>query len=370
MLEKIFFMKPIDIFSDLVKISSSSHDHIGIDKLSGHIESLFPDKYFVKNYFTKTNSPKALYIESKLIVDDKSKLLISGHLDTVFPLSESPFKIENECIYGSGSNDMKGGLAAAISAILQSLNERNNISNIGFFLNPDEELGTNLYRDELKQIASKYDYAIVLEGAGDEGELCDSRRGIVTFEIDFVGKEGHSGHFTGIYPNAIKTTSEYIEFISQLQDRENGITINFGQISGGVAQNVVAGHCKLIGEVRFKNKTQLDLFKEKTSFFFSTIEFKPLVVIGEGFPAMEVNLKSQKLKKIISDAFEKNNLSIPIFHHRNSASDANFLSEIGLGVIDGFGTIGWGVHTKKEKSLISSLDIAIRRISALIECFQ
>lgn len=363
-------MNAIDIFTDLIKISSSSHDHIGIDNLSRHIDSLFPDEYFEKKYFSKKDCPKALFIQSKEITSGKPKLLISGHLDTVFPLVDCPYALDEKCIYGSGANDMKGGIAAAISAILQSFQIRKKIANIAFFLNPDEELGSNLYREEMKKIASDYDFAIVLEGSGDEGELCDSRRGIVTYEIDFVGKEGHSGHFTGFYPNAIKIASEYIEFISQLQDRENGFTINFGQISGGVAQNVVAGDCKLIGEVRFKNKTQLDLFKERTSFFFSTLEFKPLVVIGEGFPAMEVNLKSQKLKKIISDAFEKNNLSIPIFHHRNSASDANFLSEMGLGVIDGFGTIGWGVHTKKEKSLISSLDIAIRRISALIECFQ
>lgn len=363
-------MNPLEIFSDLIKISSASHDGVGIDRLSHYIYGLFPDKYFDKKYFTKTNSPQALYIQSKEITSGKPKLLISGHMDTVFPLADCPYRLDKDCIYGSGSNDMKGGLAAAIVAILQIAEIKKDVSNIGFFLNPDEELGTNLYREELQQIASNYDYSIVLEGAGDEGELCDSRRGIVTFEINFLGKEGHSGHFTGVYPNAIKTASEYIEFISQLQDRDNGFTINFGQISGGVAQNVVAGNCALFGEVRYKNKKQLELFKNKTSTFISNLEEKPSVCFGKGFPAMEINEKSQELKQIIRKMFEKNELPDPIFHHRNSASDANFLSEMGLGVIDGFGTIGWGVHTKNERSLISSLDIAVKRISALIEYFQ
>jgi glutamate carboxypeptidase len=74
-----------------------------------------------------------------------SKLLMMGHLDTVFP-PDSPFQRfsrEGDTMYGPGVSDMKGGLVVMLYA-LKALNESGRLEDksITVLLNSDEEMGS------------------------------------------------------------------------------------------------------------------------------------------------------------------------------------------------------------------------------------
>jgi len=80
------------------------------------------------------------------------KLLLLGHLDTVFPPDTfEEFKQDDEWIYGPGVCDMKGGNYVALEALRNAYRAYGEIHNIDFLLVSDEETGS----DDSKHLSSK-----------------------------------------------------------------------------------------------------------------------------------------------------------------------------------------------------------------------
>ena len=70
------------------------------------------------------------------------KLLLLGHLDTVFPPNTfENFTEDKEWIYGPGVCDMKGGNYVALQALRNAYEKYGEIHNIDFLLVSDEETG-------------------------------------------------------------------------------------------------------------------------------------------------------------------------------------------------------------------------------------
>jgi glutamate carboxypeptidase len=72
------------------------------------------------------------------------KLLLLGHLDTVFPPDTfENFTEDEEWIYGPGVCDMKGGNYVALQALRNAYQKYGEIHNIDFLLVSDEETGSD-----------------------------------------------------------------------------------------------------------------------------------------------------------------------------------------------------------------------------------
>ena len=163
---------------------------------------------------------------------DRRNLLFNGHMDTVPPGSEQDWKYpplsgmikRNKLIFGRGTTDMKGGLAAMVIA-LKILKELKLDVSGNLILNAvaDEEttgkFGTGwCVKNPLKEI--KCDFAII----GEATALNPLPKGI------FVGEKGHlqvkiitngiSGHsgMPSMSKNAIYMMSEIIEKLDKLND--------------------------------------------------------------------------------------------------------------------------------------------------------
>ena len=99
-----------------------------------------------------------------------SRLLMMGHLDTVFP-PDSPFqefRREGDTMYGPGVSDMKGGLVVMLYA-LKALNEYDSLQDksITVLLNSDEEMGSLSSRKHLEAQALLHDWGLVYESSGN-----------------------------------------------------------------------------------------------------------------------------------------------------------------------------------------------------------
>jgi glutamate carboxypeptidase len=99
-----------------------------------------------------------------------AKLLMMGHLDTVFPPG-SPFQEfsrEGDTMYGPGVSDMKGGLVVMLYA-LKALNESDELGDksITVLLNSDEEMGSLSSRKYLEEQALLHDWGLVYESPGN-----------------------------------------------------------------------------------------------------------------------------------------------------------------------------------------------------------
>ena len=87
--------------------------------------------------------------------DPQKPILLIGHLDTVWPkgtLARMPFRIRGGRAYGPGVLDMKSGIVLGLAAIrsLQALGIEPS-SSVRFFLNPEEETGSQTFRREIER---------------------------------------------------------------------------------------------------------------------------------------------------------------------------------------------------------------------------
>lgn len=163
---------------------------------------------------------------------DGKNLLFNGHMDTVPPGSEKDWKYpplsatlkRNKLIFGRGTTDMKGGLAAMVIA-LKILKELGIKVEGNLILNAvaDEETGGTFgtgwsVENPLKEI--KCDFAIIGEASALSPlpkAILVGEKGHLQVKITTNGISGHSG-MPSISKNAIYMMSEIIEKLDKLDD--------------------------------------------------------------------------------------------------------------------------------------------------------
>jgi tripeptide aminopeptidase len=191
-------------------------------------------------------------------------VLISAHLDTVFPEStpceptESP---DNPRIHAPGICDNGAGLSAllAIAAALRYARITPPIP-ILFCANVGEEGEGDLrgmrhlfergpYR---KRIAA----AIVLEGSGTSAVVTRAL-GSLRFRVTITGPGGHSWNDAGT-PNPILMLSQALTQIAALELPTSPLTtVNVGHISGGTSINSIPESVTALLDLRSTDSTQL-----------------------------------------------------------------------------------------------------------------
>lgn len=353
----------------LLKTDSQTKNKSGVNKVADILQDQFDPSIFSIKRYSHDMSGDLLVVKTRRNTPS-SKLLISGHMDTVLQSNDVPVSVKGKWLTGSGANDMKSALVSLIYAI-NLIKDKVSFSNLVFIFSPDEEVGSQAHITTMKKYYKKADYALVLEGQGDNGELCIKRRGIGLIDIAAKGKPGHSGHFANTYPNAIEEVSTIISKLTLVADRSEGLTINAGKIEGGVAPNVVAENCTANLDVRFRENSQFkkvekicDNLQEEKRYKESDIKIQCRYI----FPPMNPNSNSRKLETLVEKACNNINRKYKT-HTRDSASDGNIMSSLGVGTIDGFGTKGKYIHTNKEKVYIPSIFESGKLLSEVIKEF-
>lgn len=182
-------------------------------------------------------------------------LILNGHTD-VIPAGEGwdvePFSgaVIDGKIYGRGSADMKGGLAAMVMAVEAikrvGVDLKGNVKITAVMGEEDRQLGTKaLIEDGIEA-----DYAIV--GEPTELKIAISHKGVSRFEMKTVGKAAHGSRpEEGV--NAIYAMCDVIaslwEFHDKLKARQDELlgsgTINVGTIHGGLNTCIVPDSCTI-----------------------------------------------------------------------------------------------------------------------------
>jgi acetylornithine deacetylase/succinyl-diaminopimelate desuccinylase family protein len=187
---------------------------------------------------------------------DRPTLIINGHLDVV-PVTTSawtrdPFdpQVVDGRLYGRGSADMKGGIAAAICALsVLERAGRTRACDVVFHLVADEERGGRFgTRVLLEQGFIKGDACLVPEPT--DLELCVAERGLMQATLVVRGRPGH-----GSRPReAVSAIEHAAQLVLALHAADFGDpdhpllgrpTANVGTIAGGDTFNTVAESCVL-----------------------------------------------------------------------------------------------------------------------------
>lgn len=353
---------------ELIEINSYTKNKDGVDKV-GEIFSTYMHQlgYEVIKYKREQIGNhlhfKSLHVKGK-------KLLLLGHLDTVFPPNTfEGFREDDEYIYGAGVCDMKGGNHVALESLRALHVKHGSIKNIDMLLVADEETGSDDSREVTLNLAKDYDYALVFEAAGKDDEVVVGRKGVATYFVDIKGKAVHAGNHYNEGVNAnLEAAYKLIQF-TKLTDLEKGTTVNVGKIEGGIGANTISPNAKLTLEARYENLDERDrVVKQiekitKTSYVMGSI-----CSLGGGIQrdVMEPNDKTYNFANIISDIIGYNLKT----EKRGGVSDANLMASGGVITLDGFGPFGDGDHTKDERALKSSYIKRIKDVSKILIHFS
>jgi acetylornithine deacetylase/succinyl-diaminopimelate desuccinylase len=188
-------------------------------------------------------------------------LIVNGHLDVV-PVeagdwTHAPFDpvIEDGRLYGRGSADMKGGIAAAICALgVLARGGRAPACNVTFHLVADEERGGVLGSRVLaEQGLIRGDACLVPEPTSFA--VCVAERGLLVADVTIRGRPAHgSSPRDGI--SAVEHAASVVLAIhaADFGDPPHPLlgtpTANVGEVHGGSGHNTVAESCRLVVDRR------------------------------------------------------------------------------------------------------------------------
>ncbi|MDH5533013.1 MAG: M20/M25/M40 family metallo-hydrolase [Candidatus Pacebacteria bacterium] len=341
-------------------------------KSEGNLEDLLTktlnDLGFSTSIIKTDDRPNILADNGK----EGKSILFYGHIDTVDVVpgwSREPFEltIEGNKAYGLGAYDMKGGIAAFLSAI------GNSKKHIKVLLAVDEENISSGAWDVVKkkkEFFSDVELIISAEpnfGLGLNG-ITVGRTGRVLFTVGAQGKPVHiAKHETGI--NAIYPLTE---FISKLKDSSiskdkmtviqprNVVTNTIGMSLCEYAEvdiEVLLGSDDSIEEIK---KELIKLTKKVND------NFKVKLKKRETPYLTGYRFTSFPYQKEISKIIQKYTGEKIQLHERSSVGDDNVLASLGIPVIT-WGPNGAGAHEVDEWVDLDSLEKLKEMYSELLE---
>ncbi len=212
-------------------------------------------------------------------------MVLSGHLDTV-PLGAknwqvAPFsgEIIGDKLYGRGSSDMKGGLAAMICASIGSFEEGSPVGGVRIIFTAAEELGC----PGAVQLSKAYNNfgrasAIVI-GEPTANIPAIGHKGALYLNVTTTGKTAHSS-MPELGENAIYKAAHAICKIEKFNfevacDPLLGLpTANVGKMQGGMNINSVPDHAEFTIDIRSTSKLKHDqvLARLKTELSDTSLE--------------------------------------------------------------------------------------------------
>ena len=350
----------------IVNINSYTKNKSGVDKV-GHIFDLwFEELGYKVEIHERAVIGHHRYYKSPH-TDDSKKLLLLGHLDTVFP----PNKFENytqdeEWIYGPGVCDMKGGNIVALQALRELHKDSITIENIDVLFVSDEETGSDDSKYLTTKLAQDYDYCFVYEAAGKDMEVVTGRKGVGTFFIDIKGKAAHAGNSYKDGSDANLECSYKLQELVKLTNLDLGTTVNVGKIEGGIGANTISPHSKITFELRYKTESQRDRVLNEIDKIVSNSFVEGTISTLSGGIQRDVMRTSTASLELIK-AIESITNSKLKSEERGGVSDANIVSSQGVITLDGFGPFGDGDHTIHERA---SKESFVSRISLSKKLFK
>ncbi len=187
-------------------------------------------------------------------------LMLSGHTDVVPAGSgwaTDPYSMTKigDALYGRGTADMKGFIAATIRMAAQ-FREVELARPWHVALSFDEEIGCIGVRDALRVIAGRDDLSpeVVVIGEPTMMRPRHSHMGKLAYEVVCTAQAAHSS-LSHSMPSAIAAAARLLSALDDLQQQyrprgEPEVTFNVGTITGGTALNVIADRCSFTFEVR------------------------------------------------------------------------------------------------------------------------
>ncbi|WP_444997927.1 succinyl-diaminopimelate desuccinylase [Aliikangiella sp. IMCC44359] len=299
-------------------------------------------------------------------------LVFAGHTDVVptgnldnwlFPPFEPTEK--DGLLYGRGAADMKGSLAAMMTATQRFVADfPTHKGSIAFLITSDEEgpfiNGTIKVVEELIKRKQTIDFAIVGEPSstthvGDVIKI--GRRGSLTCWLSIKGIQGHVA-YPHLADNAIHKTSGFINALTNIQWDEGNqhfppTSLQVTSIKAGEASNIVPGETDIEFNLRYSTEqTHEKIMAEVETLVKQHCEQYDIRWKLNGEPFLT---ESHQLIDAVSESIKQVNGIETSAETSGGTSDGRFIAKTGAQIVE-LGPINKTIHQVNECVSIEDLN--------------
>lgn len=383
----------IQLLEKAVNINSGTMNLEGVKEVGMLFKDQFDQIEMDTKWIDMSNLNRAGHLFAETKGSKGKRILLIGHLDTVFP-KNSPFqkmeRLSDSMAKGPGTNDMKGGNVILLYA-LKALHDAGELTDAQIIvaLTGDEELTgkpISISRKDLIKAGKRSDIALGFENSTGFNNVTLARRGSSGWKIEIKGKRTHSAgiFMKGVGAGAVFESGRILNDFYETLKGETYLTFNPGIILGGTEinydepsntgnafgkTNVVAQSVIIDGDLRFISEKQKEQTREKMIEIVSNNlpETSAEITFFDSYPAMPPTQKNKDLLKKFSD------VSVAMGHgpveawdpSKRGAADVSFIAQY-VACIDGLGAMGTWAHTPKETINLSTFEILTQRTAVLI----
>ena len=304
--------------------------------------------------------------------DQGPLLVFAGHTDVVPPgpasrWSNPPFEptVIDGILFGRGSADMKGSLAAMLIACEEFLAEQpNHAGRIGFLITSDEEGpavdGTVKVLDYLRERGESIDWCVVGEPASSStlgDAIKNGRRGSLGATLTVRGVQGHIA-YPHLADNPIHRLLPALHALtSEVWDEGNAFfpptSMQVSNIQGGTGvTNIIPGEVEVVFNFRFSTEVSDDELRQRTASILQAHGLDYAIQWNlSGQPFLTPNGKL--LDAAIASVLEVTGKA-PELSTAGGTSDGRFIAPTGAQVVE-VGPVNATIHKIDEQVLVSDL---------------
>ena len=361
----------------LVEIESPSQDKAGVDKVGNLVSE--ECRRLGAEVIIHPNEERGNLVEARFFpalkslpgkeTHTKSHILMLCHMDTVFPigtLTKMPYIEKDDKVFGPGVSDMKGGIVVTLMALKAALEMGSLVVPVTALFTPDEEIGSGSSKLLIEKLASESSLVLVLEPALVDGSLKTWRKGVGNYTIRVRGRSAHAGGDHEKGRNAIEELAHLVIAIQLLTDYDKGSTLNVGVIRGGIASNVVPDEASIDVDLRVLQPGEAERIHTAILGLKPVMAGTSIEVTGglHSLP-MVFDHTMKTTFEMIKEIARKENIELKA-GGTGGGSDANFVAQLGIPVMDGLGPAGGEYHSEREFIFKDSLIERVRLLTAIL----
>ncbi len=349
----------IDLAFELVRRPSVTPDDAGCQALIG--ERLATAGFLIENLrFGEVDNLWARHGQGGPV------LVLLGHTDVVptGPVeawSSPPFEptLRDGLLFGRGSADMKGSVAAMVVALERFVAEHpDHPGTVALLLTSDEEGdaidGVRRVADQFRNIGQRIDWCLVGEPSSIAilGDRCRAgRRGSLSGYLTVHGIQGHVA-YPEIARNPIHQVAPVLaELCAQRWDEGSAefppTSFQISNIHAGTgANNVIPGSCEVVFNFRYGTVTSADALRDRVEVMLHrhNLDFS-LRWHESGAPFLAP--ADGRLRAAVRHAVLSQGGPDPVFDTGGGTSDGRFIAPLGAEVVE-LGPVNASIHKIDE----------------------
>jgi succinyl-diaminopimelate desuccinylase len=360
----------LDLTRSLIELASVTPDDAGCQRL---LANRLEPQGFHAEWFQFGDVSNVIFTHGKAINPAEPSLWFLGHTDVVPPgpvedWTSPPFKAEvrNGVLYGRGAADMKGAVAAMVTAAEALVHEHpDHLGQIGILLTSDEEGaavdGVKRVTQVLRQRNGAPKYCLVGEPSSRE-QLGDTvrigRRGSTHAHLQIHGIQGHSA-FPQALDNPIHRLAGFLEALTAIQwdQGDENFPPTHCQVTnihaGTGAENVTPGHAEAWFNFRNSPASSSDEIRSRIE---SLLKQKEILnyelswrVSGDPFRS-----EAGRLREAVIGAIDTELGIKPELNTGGGTSDGRFIAPLGTEVLE-LGLLNESIHKVDENTSVEDL---------------